>query len=110
MKIEELKKIIKEEIQSVLKEASIPANIMQFAKKTGPEAVTLLKKVAGWAQKSGKSIVGGTAIGKYYSTLILDLSHHGSEIRIDLDEYTVTVYDTPVTDAKSFAAALQKKG
>lgn len=109
MKLQELRKLIREEIQAVLKESSIPANIMKFAKKTGPEAVALLKKVSVWAQKSGKSIVGGTAIGKHYSTLVLDLSHHGSEIYIDLDNNTVTVYNIPVTDAKSFAAALTKK-
>ena len=32
----------------------------------------------------------------------MDLKHQGGEIRIDTDDDTVTLYDEPVFDAKSF--------
>lgn len=72
-----------------INEARIPDNVMSFAKRKGVTA--LVNKVAGWAQKAGKRIVGGTAIGKGYNTLILDLTYQGGEIRINLEEETISV-------------------
>ena len=66
----------------------------------------IVKMVAGWAEKAGKRINGGTAIGKNYSTLILDLRHQGGEIRIDLGSDDITLNGQEVTDAKSFKKAL----
>jgi hypothetical protein len=54
-----------------LTEAYVPSNIKEFAKRKGVSS--LVNKVAGWAEKVGKSITGGTAIGYNYSTLILDM-------------------------------------
>ena len=82
----------------------LPDNIVKFAKRKG--VLPLVKKVAAWAEKSGKKIRGGTAIGKNYDTLVLDLSHQDGAIRIDIPEETVTLYDEDVFDAKSFANAL----
>jgi len=62
--------------------------------------------MANWAEKSGKKIRGGTAIGKNYDTLILDLSHQDSAIYINIPEETVELYGEPVFDAKSFAKVL----
>jgi hypothetical protein len=54
-----------------LEEAYVPSNIKDFAKRKGVSS--LVNKVAGWAEKVGKRITGGTAIGYNYSTLILDM-------------------------------------
>ena len=83
--------------------AHIPYNIMDFAKNKGSYAVALVKKAATWAEKSGKRISGGTAIGKNYSTIILDMKHQGAEIYINLDNETIELYGEEVYDAKSFA-------
>ena len=83
--------------------AYIPYNIMDFAKNKGSYAVALVKKAATWAEKSGKRISGGTAIGKNYSTIILDIKHQGAEIYINLDNETIELYGEEVYDAKSFA-------
>jgi hypothetical protein len=77
-----------------LEEAYVPSNIKDFAKRKGVSS--LVNKVAGWAEKVGKRITGGTAIGYNYSTLILDMTYQGSEIRINTDNDTVTLYDEPV--------------
>jgi hypothetical protein len=50
-----------------LEEAYVPSNIKDFAKRKGVSS--LVNKVAGWAEKVGKRITGGTAIGYNYSTL-----------------------------------------
>ena len=83
-----------------LEEAYVPSNIKEFAKRKG--ATSLVNKVAGWAEKAGKGIRGGTAIGKNYSTLVLDLGFQDGSIRINLDDDTVTLYDEEIFDAKSF--------
>ena len=83
--------------------AYIPYNIMDFAKNKGSYAVALVKKAATWAEKSGKRISGGTAIGKNYSTIILDMKHQGAEIYINLDNETIELFGEEVYDAKSFA-------
>jgi len=77
------------EAQMRLNESMIPDNIVTFAKRKG--VMTLVKKVSSWAQKAGKRIVGGTAIGKNYNTLILDLTYQGGEIRINLEDETISV-------------------
>ena len=90
----------KELNEAELTEAYVPSNIKEFAKRKGVSS--LVNKVAGWAEKVGKRITGGTAIGYNYSTLILDMEYQGSEIRIDTNKDTVTLYDEPVYDFKSF--------
>lgn len=86
--------------------ARVPSNILDFAKRKGSYATALVKKAATWAEKAGKYISGGTAIGKNYSTIILDMKHQGSEIYINLDEETIELYGEEVTDAKSFKKVL----
>ena len=105
MKKSQLTQLIREEIQKVMSEASIPSNVTAFAKQR--HVLPLVNQVAGWAKKIGKSIVGGTAIGKNYSTLILDLTHHGGEVRINLDTEQITVNDEEVETYEEFAAAIQ---
>lgn len=77
------------EAQMKVNESMIPDNIVTFAKRKG--VMALVKKVSSWAQKAGKRIVGGTAIGKNYNTLILDLTYQGGEIRINLEDETISV-------------------
>lgn len=88
------------------KAASVPSNVMDFAKRKGSYATALVKKAATWAEKAGKRISGGTAIGKNYSTIILDMDHQGSEIYINLDDETIELFGEEVTDAKSFQKVL----
>ncbi len=83
-----------------LTEAYVPSNIKEFAKRKGVSS--LVNKVAGWAEKVGAGIRGGTAIGYNYSTLILDMTYQGSEIRINTDNDTVTLYDEPVNSFPEF--------
>jgi hypothetical protein len=93
-------------LESVNEAARVPSNVLEFAKRKGSYATALVKKAAGWAEKAGKYISNGTAIGKNYSTIILDMKHHGSEIYINLDDETIELFGEPVTDAKSFAKVL----
>jgi len=86
--------------EAELTEAYVPSNIKEFAKRKGVSS--LVNKVAGWAEKVGKGIRGGTAIGYNYSTLILDMTYQGSEIRINTDDDTVTLYDEPVRNFNEF--------
>jgi hypothetical protein len=96
-----------EMLESVINEAArVPSNVMEFAKRKGSYATALVKKAATWAEKAGKYISNGTAIGKNYSTIILDMKYHGSEIYINLDNETIELFGEEVTDAKSFAKVL----
>jgi hypothetical protein len=95
-----IKKVKGEIKEEELEEAYVPSNIKEFAKRKG--ATSLVNKVAGWAEKAGKGIRGGTAIGKNYSTLVLDLGYQDGSIRINLDDDIVELYGEEVTDAKSF--------
>lgn len=93
--------------ESVINEAaSVPSNILEFAKRKGSYATALVKKAATWAEKAGKHISGGTAIGKNYSTIILDMKYQGSEIYINLDRETIELHGEEVNDAKSFQKVL----
>ena len=100
---------LNEALNEVNEAAHVPSNIMDFAKNKGSYAVALVKKAATWAEKSGKRISGGTAIGKNYSTIILDMKHQGSEIYINLNKETIELFGDEVTDPKSFAKVLATK-
>jgi len=83
-----------------LTEAYVPSNIKEFAKRRGVSS--LVNKVAGWAEKVGARITGGTAIGKNYNTLILDLGYQTADIRIDIEDETIELYDEPVYSFADF--------
>ena len=84
-----------------LTEANVPSNIRDFAKRKG--VLPLVNKVAKWAEAVGARIAGGTAIGKNYSTLVLDLDYkQQGEIRIDTDNDTITLFDEPVRSYNEF--------
>jgi len=88
------------EFNEINEAAHVPSNIEEFAKRRG--VLPLVKKVAKWVEKAGEQLRGGTAVGKDYGTLVLDIKHHGAEIRINLDTDAVTLHDAVVKDAKSF--------
>jgi len=87
--------------EAELIEANVPSNIKEFAKRKGVSS--LVNKVAGWAEKVGARIAGGTAVGKNYDTLVLDLDYkQQGEIRINCDEETITLYDEPINNFNQF--------
>jgi hypothetical protein len=86
--------------ETTLTEAYVPQNIKEFAKRKGVSS--LVNKVAGWAEKAGARITGGTAIGKNYDTLILDMGYQTADIYINCEEETVELYGEEVYDFKSF--------
>jgi hypothetical protein len=86
--------------------ARIPSNIMDFAKRKGSYAVNLVKKAATWAEKADKYISGGTAIGKNYDTIILDMKYQGSEIYINLNDETIELFGEEVNSPKEFQRVL----
>jgi hypothetical protein len=107
--IEETKAKLKEKVaqhKQGINEANVPSNIAEFAKRKGVSS--LVKTVAGWAEKVGKRIVGGTAIGKNYDTLILDMTYQGSEIRINTEYETIELYDEPVRTFAQFKSVYEE--
>lgn len=105
--VRDANKFLKKEVTESIDEAvSVPSNVLAFAKQKGSYATSLVKKAATWAEKSGKRISGGTAIGKNYMTIILDMKYQGSEIYINLNNETIELFGEEVTDAKSFAKVL----
>ena len=100
-----LNKIIQEELANLTTEA-VPSNIQSFANRKGADAKRLVRQVDGWATKVGKRITGGTAIGKNYDTLVLDLTHQGGEIYINLSDESIEVHGEPVTNFKEFEMAV----
>jgi hypothetical protein len=87
-----------------IEEAYVPENIKKFAQRKG--VTNTVNQVARWAEKMGKRIVGGTAIGKDYSTLLLDLTYQGGEIRINTDTDEIEINDQDIIDYQSFADAV----
>jgi hypothetical protein len=87
-----------------IQEAYVPDNIKNFAKRK--QITGIVNQVARWAEKAGKRIVGGTAVGKNYSTLILDLTYQGGEVRINTDDETIEVNGDWVDSYQGFVAAL----
>ena len=86
--------------ETMLDEAYVPDNIKKFAKQRGVSS--LVNKVAGWAEKVGKGIRGGTAIGKNYSTLILDMGYQTSDIYINTENETIELYGEEVNSFPEF--------
>jgi hypothetical protein len=93
--------------EAELTEAYVPSNIKEFAKRKGVSS--LVNKVAGWAEKVGKGIRGGTAIGKDYSTLILDMGYQTADIYINTENGTIELYGEPVENFNEFQRVYNKK-
>ena len=95
-------------LENTIKEGNIPDNITKFATRKG--VMPIVKQISDILGKMNKRIVGGTAIGKNYDTLILDVTHQGGEIRVDCNTDEVTVHDVMVDldDLNAFKSALDK--
>jgi hypothetical protein len=98
--------IYKQLFEALNEDQDIPENIVKFAKRKGISSQ--LNTIARWVKKAGKRIVGGTAIGKDYNTLVLDLTHQGSEIYYNIEKDTIDVKGYDVENEEEFLAALQK--
>ena len=90
-----------------LTEAYVPSNIKEFAKRKGISS--LVNKVAGWAEKVGARITGGTAIGKNYDTLILDMGYQTADIYINIEDETIELYGEPADSFPQFKEAFMDK-
>jgi hypothetical protein len=94
-------KVLSEQtVSNKITEAYVPNNIKEFAKRKG--ASSLVNTVAGWAEKVGKGIRGGTAIGKNYDTLILDMGYQTADIYINTEDGTIELYGEPVRNFNEF--------
>jgi hypothetical protein len=89
-----------EKDNSVLDEANVPDNIKRFAQKKGVSS--FVNKVASWAEKAGARITGGTAIGKNYDTLVLDMGYQTADIYINIPEQTIELYGQEVNSFPEF--------
>ena len=95
---------VHEKPKSVDEAANVPSNIEKFAKERG--VLRDVKQIARWAEKAGLGIRGGTAIGKGYDTLVLDLTYQGAEIYFDTYKGTIKVNRQPVNSWKTFSKAV----
>jgi len=93
--------------EETLTEANVPSNIKEFAKRKGISS--LVNKVAGWAEKVGARITGGTAIGKNYDTLILDMGYQTADIYINIEDGTIELYGEPADSFPQFKEAFMDK-
>ena len=92
--------------ESINEGSGIPSNIEKFAKEKG--VLADIKQIARWAKKAGLGIRGGTAIGKGYDTLVLDLTYQGAEIYYDTYKGTIKVKGKPVDSWKTFSKAVNE--
>jgi len=93
--------------ETELSEAYVPSNIKEFAERKGISS--LVNKVAGWAEKVGARITGGTAIGKNYDTLILDMGYQTADIYINIEDGTIELYGEPADSFPQFQKAFMNK-
>ena len=90
----------------VTEAANVPSNIEKFAKERG--VLRDVKQIARWAEKAGLGIRGGTAIGKGYDTLVLDLTYQGAEVYFDTYTGKIKVKGQPVNSWKTFSKAVNE--
>lgn len=86
---------------------SLPSNVSDWLKRDGSHVATLAKQAASWLYAiTGRNFTGGTSIGKSPQTLILDITHQGSEVYIKND---IEVLGEIVNSKKEFEEALKTK-
>ena len=104
--IEKNSKVLESFDTEITEAAQIPSNIEKFAKERG--VLRDVKQLARWAEKAGLGIRGGTAIGKGYDTLVLDLTYNGAEIYFDTYTGKIKVNRQPVNSWKTFSKAVNE--
>lgn len=58
---------------------SLPSNIREFIKDK-PDMKKTVERANGWLHGlTGRNFCGGTAVGKHYGTLVLDIQYQGGE-------------------------------
>lgn len=82
----------------------LPSNIKEFLDRDGRQEQKLAANKANkWLHSiCGRSFSGGTAVGKHYDTLILDISYQGSDVYISVDG-EIRLNGKTVTTKKEFA-------
>lgn len=70
---------------------------MSFATRlaSSDEQENAIRTIENWLKRLDLKIVGGTTIGKYYDTVILDLTHNGSEIYVHANGWDDTDHGYP---------------
>lgn len=87
---------------------ALPSNISSWLKKNGsPEQRRSASKICRWCEDLGHRIVGGTAVGKYYDTLILDLTYQGGEISV-YDDGTIKLHNEVVNSKQDVKSQLDE--
>ena len=87
---------------------SLPSNISSWLKRNGsPEQQRSARKICKWCEDLGHGIVGGTAVGKYYDTLILDLTYNGGQISV-YDDGTIKLNEEVVNSKRDVKAKLDE--
>lgn len=103
-KIKSFNEFFDEKINESYDGPRVPSNILDFAERKG--CLPDVKKIARWIVKASNGvkygIQGGTAIGKYYDTLVLDIKYQGAEIYFDIGDGIITFLNEPVLDYKDF--------
>lgn len=95
----------KEGEENEINEAVVPENVRKFAERKG--VTREVNEIAKWARMLGKRISGGTAIGKNYSTLVLDISYQGGEVHVNTESGDIQVKGYPVSSFKDFKEAIE---
>lgn len=85
---------------------SLPSNIVEFLKDR-PEQKALANKANKWLLAiAGRSFCGGTAVGKHYCTLILDINYQDGNVSVDDD---IKICNVSVSTKKEFEKAFHEK-
>jgi hypothetical protein len=83
----------------------LPSNITSWLNSAATyEQKMAAKQIDRWVTKAGGRVNGGTSIGKRPQTLILDLTHQGSEIYINSDG-VIEFNGVEINNVKEFTTA-----
>jgi len=84
-------------------------HITKYLKDQGrDEQLQVCRKVNGWLFKlTGRNISGGTAIGKHYASLVLDINYNDGMIHIG-ENCSVSIMSKEIDNFKEFKAAIEE--
>ena len=88
-------------------ENKLTPEITEFLRNK-PEQRIIAKKVNTWLKEiCNRNVCGGTAVGKYYGTLILDINYQGGEISISEDG-VINLLGEEIKNKKEFVQIFNK--
>jgi len=68
-----------------------------------------VRKVNSWLiKKTGRGFIGSVAIGKHYSTLLLDVAYQDGTISINADNCQIKLMGKPINSYKEFSTEFDK--